>query len=341
MNINKKIYFGIVAFLIAVLLLLILLANAGKTQTPSTSDTNFTTPTLGAETQTIPSPIPKSIIPTEIMPGTYVGEDGLPYQNIIPTSNIINQIKNKLNPFTVYAASYPNTNAQNPLSLLRELLSILFSFNAGDGGSGPNNTPPPIPSVTYIPGEYGPPPNKPYYNPSVGCYSQQELIQVYANGVSSPNTCWQQTKQAVENNMTTINIFGFTRPVHVKAAPFFTAVDRDLRPYHISGSKYRFAQGNYEFVTPDTWTYSFRCNRNAGGSQDLCSPTCALSLHSFGIAIDVNPATNANGSSTFDMPPEVVHAFENNGFRWGGRYKEVFGATIDAMHFEYLDEVCK
>lgn len=348
MNINKKVYFGIIAFLIAVLLLLILIVKVRKTQIPSTPDTNIVTPTLSTEFLTIPPPIPTSIIPTEIMPGSGVGEDGIPYPSISPTSKI-NDFFNNLNFFTVYAATDPNASTSQPLELLRKLLEILFSFNTGGGpgpgGTGPTNPPnvtPPNPTITYMPGEYGPPPNKPYYNPTAGCYNQQELIQVYANGVSSPSTCWNTTKQAVEWNMTSVNMFGLSRalPVHRKVLAAFSSVDKELRPYQVSGSKYKFAQGDYEF-TPDTWTYAFRCNVNASGSKDLCSPSCVLSLHSFGIAIDVNPATNANGSTTFDMPPEVVAAFENNGFRWGGRYKDVFGATIDAMHFEYLDEVCR
>lgn len=345
MKINKKTYLLIAVSLIAILLFLLFLINSSKIQTPSTPGTNIAIPTISAEPLTNPSQIPTSLIPTDIVPGVDVGEDGLPYQDTVPTDKLINKVIDKLNPIDVSATSPQDVNPDNFISLVRELIRILFSFNPSIGGPGPNSTPypsPPNPNVTFTPGVYGPPPDKPYYSPTTGgCYSLSRLIQFYANNITSATTCWDRTKQAVDSSLTAVNIFGLIRPVHVKAAPYFTAVDNQLAPYKISGSRYRFAQGEYEFVTPDTWTYNFRCNRNASGSQDLCSPQCILSPHAFGIAIDVNPATNANGSPTFDMPPEVVYAFENNGFRWGGRYADIFGARIDAMHFEYLDEVCR
>ena len=41
------------------------------------------------------------------------------------------------------------------------------------------------------------------------------------------------------------------------------------------------------------------------------------------------------------MPMEIVDIFESYGFRWGGRYKAIFGSTIDPMHFEYMYDLCK
>lgn len=57
----------------------------------------------------------------------------------------------------------------------------------------------------------------------------------------------------------------------------------------------------------------------------------SLSNHSFGCAIDLSPATNG-----FDMKGTisniVVEAFERQGARWGGRYKN----RKDPMHFEFV-----
>ena len=54
----------------------------------------------------------------------------------------------------------------------------------------------------------------------------------------------------------------------------------------------------------------------------------SYSLHSWGLAIDINAAWNRNG-----MPPtlskELVACFKDNGFEWGGDWK-----TPDGMHFE-------
>lgn len=242
-----------------------------------------------------------------------------------------------------------NDSQGNPISLsaiISDLFGIFGSLGSGGsapgapnpgGGTGtpgttPGQNPPPITG-------YGSPPNRPYYNPSIaqGCYTSERFNEVY--GASNPGQCWANTKRAVESSLTGINFIGKAIRVNRRAAGAFNRVDAELSSYRVSGSLYRFTQGEYRFSS--VGTYNFRCNVNSSSSQNLCSDTCKLSAHAFGIAIDINPQTNANGSDNFDMPPEVVRAFENNGFRWGGRYKSVFGSKNDAMHFEYLEEVCQ
>jgi hypothetical protein len=53
-----------------------------------------------------------------------------------------------------------------------------------------------------------------------------------------------------------------------------------------------------------------------------------LSTHSWGIAIDLNAASNRLGSSG-DMPKDVVKAFRDEGWEWGGDW-----AFPDPMHFQ-------
>lgn len=84
MKINKKTYLLIAVSLIAILLFLLFLINSSKIQTPSTPGTNIAIPTISAEPLTNPSQIPTSLIPTDIVPGVDVGEDGLPYQGYSP-----------------------------------------------------------------------------------------------------------------------------------------------------------------------------------------------------------------------------------------------------------------
>lgn len=56
-----------------------------------------------------------------------------------------------------------------------------------------------------------------------------------------------------------------------------------------------------------------------------------LSTHSWGIAIDINPETNALGSAG-DMDPGVVEIFRQSGFKWGGDWP---GRSKDPMHFQF------
>jgi hypothetical protein len=56
-----------------------------------------------------------------------------------------------------------------------------------------------------------------------------------------------------------------------------------------------------------------------------------LSAHSWGIAIDLNTESNAQGSWG-NMDARVVEIFRNAGFEWGGDWA---GKTRDPMHFQF------
>jgi hypothetical protein len=57
-------------------------------------------------------------------------------------------------------------------------------------------------------------------------------------------------------------------------------------------------------------------------------PSHAISLHTWGIAIDLDAATNGRGVQG-TMDPQVVSIFKRWGFRWGGDW-----TYTDPMHFE-------
>lgn len=91
--------------------------------------------------------------------------------------------------------------------------------------------------------------------------------------------------------------------------------------------------GIYSFIYPVNGTYNYRVI--AGTSQ--------LSPHSFGIAIDLKSnscdywrwATKEQGQKRLSSyPKELVRAFENNYFIWGGKW-----AHFDILHFEYRPEL--
>ena len=57
-------------------------------------------------------------------------------------------------------------------------------------------------------------------------------------------------------------------------------------------------------------------------------PSMPLSMHAFGLAVDINVSTNLLGSKG-DQDPRVVAIFEKWGFSWGGYWDRP-----DPMHFE-------
>ncbi len=194
--------------------------------------------------------------------------------------------------------------------------------------------PEPTPKPTTDPLKIDNPLDQPYYNPRLAyqCYNTDRFIEVYASGVSSAS-CYEKVRSAVSSNLTSVSILGKSILINKKAYPAFKAVSDAL-------SKNRVAKA-YRINT--IGAYVFRCNVNAStsGRNDLCSSGCVLSAHSFGIAVDINWDENCNGCSNYTMPMEIVDIFESYGFRWGGRYKSIFGSTIDPMHFEYMYDLCK
>ena len=57
-------------------------------------------------------------------------------------------------------------------------------------------------------------------------------------------------------------------------------------------------------------------------------PRRGLSMHAFGLAVDLNVSTNGLGTAG-DMHPTIVRIFEKWGFAWGG-----YWSRPDPMHFE-------
>ena len=70
-----------------------------------------------------------------------------------------------------------------------------------------------------------------------------------------------------------------------------------------------------------TWDGCFNIRKKKGGSS--------YSLHSWGIAIDINAAWNGFREDP-QMPLEVVKCFTDAGFEWGGYWED----PKDGMHFQ-------
>lgn len=69
-----------------------------------------------------------------------------------------------------------------------------------------------------------------------------------------------------------------------------------------------------------SWNGCFNIRKKVGA----LSP----SLHSWGMAVDLNYAGNEYGEEP-EMPPELVECFTDAGFDWGGNWK-----VPDGMHFQ-------
>ncbi len=88
-----------------------------------------------------------------------------------------------------------------------------------------------------------------------------------------------------------------------------------------------------EFIYPTDGTFCYRYIKD----------TKNFSMHSYAIAIDLHAKVNPSWRSISrekgqariaEFPPEIVRAFEDNMFIWGGKW-----AHFDIMHFEYRPEI--
>lgn len=118
------------------------------------------------------------------------------------------------------------------------------------------------------------------------------------------------------SNLVSVTIFGNKCRVHRKIAGAVIMAEAECR---------RYASAPYPKRLPTVvQTYCLR---------HMCwNPKRHLSYHSWGIALDIDPATNPMGTRG-DIPLWVAEKFEEWGFTWGGNWS---GKQADPMHFEWL-----
>ncbi len=97
--------------------------------------------------------------------------------------------------------------------------------------------------------------------------------------------------------------------MHVKMKPVFEAVMQNIKDRGLDKEIRMFG----------CWSPRHKMHNPARG----------LSMHSWGIACDVNWDTNGVGK-VGDLDPSIVDSFERFGFQWGGRW-----GYRDDMHLEY------
>ena len=116
------------------------------------------------------------------------------------------------------------------------------------------------------------------------------------------------------DNLVDYDFFGNSIKVNQVIAPFLDNVKKDI------------TAANTGYTFDNVTTFNNRSKRGGGGK----------SLHSWAIAIDINPDRNPYqignyGPAVNDFPVAVIDAFRKNGFQWGGDWP----GERDAMHFEW------
>jgi hypothetical protein len=145
-------------------------------------------------------------------------------------------------------------------------------------------------------------------------YACDPIPRKYGYGSAPYYEVYGQTASDVTPQLTPINFFDHNVKVHEKVKPAFQCVIIDLQ-------KCKEFQ-DYEIYHASTYNW-----RLIGGSTER-------SMHSWGIAIDINPKENPLGSTLVtDLPQCVVDTFKRYGFDWGGDWGPEY--NYDAMHFEF------
>lgn len=117
---------------------------------------------------------------------------------------------------------------------------------------------------------------------------------------------------AIGAQLTTINFKGHEAGFHKLAAPWLLKVAKEIKEEKI----------NYSFDQIETFNWRVKTD---GYGQ---------SLHSYGVAIDINAPRNPysfSGQLVSDLPKGMINIFKKHGFYWGGDWKNF----CDPMHFEW------
>src|SRR3990172_1571966 len=116
------------------------------------------------------------------------------------------------------------------------------------------------------------------------------------------------------SRLVSYNLFGHEILIHELVAPYLDHVQKEVND----------AKTGYNFT--NVTSYNYRSKISGGGR----------SLHSWGIAVDLNPETNPYQTGNYgppqtDIPGQIIDIFKKYGFAWGGDWP----GERDAMHFEW------
>lgn len=143
------------------------------------------------------------------------------------------------------------------------------------------------------------------------------------------NEVYGSSKNSIEKNLTSLK-YGYTNYQFNSKNSANIALETALKEV-IPLSKSRGDIGS--ILYPASGTYNYR----------VISGTGRLSPHSYGIAIDLKSdkrdywkwsSVEQGKKRLSDYPNELIEAFENNNFVWGGKW-----GHFDILHFEYRPEI--
>jgi len=155
----------------------------------------------------------------------------------------------------------------------------------------------------------------------VGCVNNVSSTNKYKS-LSQIKMLYGSTESEVKKHIVTTTFMGKSVPVNK------VLVD----PLKKAENQIKSTGANY--IITDLSGFFWRVNANDSSK---------ISMHSFGLAIDINPLDNPNGARppesaprdsnkcTHKIPDNYVKALEDNGFFWGAKFK----SYCDAMHFQY------
>lgn len=120
-------------------------------------------------------------------------------------------------------------------------------------------------------------------------------------------------------------------------------LDRNGNPSTANLTCHKSLAGSIQSAYKEMKAKGFRAYDNGCFNWRKMTNSTAMSNHSFGVAVDINPGYNpyvsGTSSSTWNNAPacykiqgDIVAIWKKYGFYWGGDYKNI----KDYMHFEYV-----
>ncbi len=148
--------------------------------------------------------------------------------------------------------------------------------------------------------------------------------------------------------LVTVQYYGFDGMLHQGQLVVNVAIENDVKDIFNLIRKLKFPIEKVIPISEYNWSdeMSMRDNNTSAFNYRYVSGTKILSMHAQGLAIDINPLQNPyvkNGScspegssydikkrGTFKPQSEIVKAFKEKGWEWGGDWKSL----KDYQHFQ-------